>query len=1661
MTDETPDGKPVRIASVNVRSADQPISAHAARIVGGLRDGAYDIVDVTVEGGDRFEVTGFRREEGECLHAVIGRQAGAYPDAVAVLAGERRVTYRELDERAEALAGRLRELGVGRESRVAVCLPRSPELVIAALAVLKAGGVYVPLDPALPAKRREFILADTQASVIITEVGATSGVRGQQAVSSAEDLAYIMYTSGSTGTPKGVMVSHRAALNYLQNMGTRWGLGPGDVALQLAHPSFSASIRDLFGPLLHGATVELLTDEQLRSPDHLVERLTGGVTCVLSCFPSLLRTVLEVWPDARTATLRFVMIISEPAPPGLLAQAKRVWGPDVRLIHQYGLTECAMTSLWWTPDTTDLPDGRLPIGHPIPNTTAHILTDDLQPVPPGTVGTLYIGGTGLSRGYLNRPGLTAEMFVPDPFSGPGGRLFRTGDLARQRPDGAIELIGRQDHQVKVRGFRVELGEIELALGTHEGVSEAAVALASQNSGPQLVAYVVPREDHVAGQTRGSRPGDRARENPGAEEGNARLTAAALRGFLGERLPEHMVPSRYVLLDALPRTTRGKIDRSALPELDRQRPELDEAYTAPRDATERALADIWCEVLGIDRIGVHDNVFDLGCDSLILIRALARMKARLNADIPVRQGFDIPTIAALATTLPTARRTPPPDDAPPHRISPAQRRLWYVDRLAGGTPLYTVATSWHLSGPIDVPALQRAIDYLVARHDSLRTVFTDEQGTPTAVVRDDVRVTIQTDDPTRHPFDLRTGPLFRVALLETHVLVLTAHHIIIDAHALELLLGELTLTYSRTLAGEEPALPSLPTWRPPPPGESGLDFWRETLAGAPALAGLPTIGPRPVVPGVEGAVLRWRIPAEVAEGLERIARQEGATFFMAALAAWAALLSRWSGQDDLVITVPVAGRDRVEDETYVGCLMNLLPIRVDLTGEPSYRTLLGRVRAAVVAALAHREVPFDVLVGEAASRHGGTRPLAQVLFDVEPEPTPLALAGLRTTRQDVDTGTAKADLSLTLRRGGQGLDGFLEYDTALFDEATMRLMAGQVTAMLAAADRPDARFGVIPLVGEDVAGEWDGPATPYPDECLHEMVARQARLTPDATAVAGAGGRLSYRELEDRAGELAGRLRRAGVDRGVLVGVCVPRSVELVVAVLAVLKAGGAYVPLDPAHPADRLALLIARTGTRVCVAAKGLELPVPIVAPTEIGASKRGLPDGAVDVGLDDLAAVYFTSGSSGEPKCVQITHRNWVSRVTCMRRDHRLDPGEHVLHKTALSFDDAVVEIFWPLSSGGCVAVVGAGDERSPAAIAEAVREHQARYLFLVPSMLTLIIAYARRHPDALTPLRAIFTSGETLTPDLTRQYFEAIRGPRLYNHWGVTEAGIDSTVYACSPGDGARRMVPIGRPIGNVRVYVLDAAQRPVPTGVIGELCVGGVGVGRGYLGKPGLTAERFPADPYAATPGARMYRTGDLVRRLPTGDLEFLGRRDHQVKVRGNRVELGEVESALESHAGVSRAVAAVRGDELVAYLQPADGGLRLAGLRAHLRARVPGYMVPDAYVVLDALPTLPSGKVDRGALPDRDGSRPDLDAAFVPPRTPAEQALADLWRDTLGIERVGVHDDFFDLGGHSLRAASLAARIEADFGVTLPLRDFLAAPTIDALSRLLGSAAPPRR
>ncbi|TMR21980.1 amino acid adenylation domain-containing protein [Nonomuraea turkmeniaca] len=1675
------------IARVNVRSADQPIAEQAARIVGGLRRGAYDVVDVALLDDHRFETVGFRHGLGgqapaECLHDVVAWRARACPDALAVVAGTRRLTYSQVDAWARALAGRLRELGVGPEARVVVCLPRSPELVVAALAVLKAGGVYVPVHPGEPEQRLRFVIEDTQAAAVVTMRGATvpapipvvgvdeSGPLDEAAVGVAPDnLAYIMYTSGSTGMPKGVMVPHRAALNYLWEMGVGWRLGPGDVTLQLAHPSFSASIRDLLGPLLHGAAVEVPTDEQVKSPGYLVERLTGGVTCVLSCLPSLLRAVLGAWPDRATTTLRLALVISEPFAPDLLALTRRRWGPDVRLVHQYGLTECAMTSLWW--ECGGEPMGaKVPIGLPIPNVTAHILDDRLHPVRPGEVGELYIGGAGLARGYLNSPARTAEKFLAAPPGVPGERLFRTGDLARHGPGGVIEFVGRKDHQVKVRGFRVELGEIELALGAYEQVLESAVTLAEVNGTSQLVAYVVPAE-------------------------GAALTPALLRGLLRGTLPGHLVPARYVILDALPRTTSGKIDRGALAPLDRHRPDLGVTYTAPRDGVERVLADIWCDVLHVDLVGIHDDLFDLGCDSLLLIAALARIRARLGADVPVDVAFHQPTVAAMAERIrerPPAgppQEEPPVPDGPGSPLTHAQRRLWFVEQLSPGRPLYTVAAAWRLRGALDVAVLQQAVDWLVARHDSLRTVFTEDGAA--AVVKDDLRVAVQphpaeaaedvaalVDGAAQRPFDLATGPLLRVAMFrlrpETHVLLLTAHHIIIDGRGMDVLLDEFAHAYTRMLEGEEPALPPPPARQADlPVREAAMEYWRGRLAGAPPLTGMPFERPRRAVPGVEGALLRTRMPYRLADDLEKLARQAGATFFMAGLAGWAALLSRWSGQDDLVIAVPVAGRDRLEDERLVGCLMNMLPIRVDLTGAPSYLALLERVRAAVLSALSHRETPFDRLVGEVA-RGGRGRPLAEVLFDVEREPPPLRLPGLQASRLDVHTGTAKSDVSLTLRRGAASLECRLEYDTALFDEAMMGPLAEQVESVLAAvvADphRPVAELPLLtPGERERLAAEWTGTAMPYPEQCLHELVATQVRARPGAVAVEGPDHRLTYRELDEWARALAARLRELGVGPETRVGVCVPRSAEMVVSVLAVLMAGGAYVPLDPAHPADRLTRLIARTGAAVCLAKPGLaELSVPMVDPAAYrAAAESPLPE----VGVDGLAAVYFTSGSSGEPKCVQITHRNWVNRIVCMGRDHRLDPGERVLHKTTLSFDDAAVEIFWPLTSGGCVAVLGAGDERSPASILEAARAHRARHLFLVPSMLSPIVTQAERGPEILSGLRTVFTSGEPLTPALARRFYEVAgsRGPRLVNHWGVTEAGIDSTAYACTPDDGHRRQVPIGQAIGNVRVHVLDAAMRPVPLGVVGELYVGGAGVGRGYLGEARLTAERFLPDPYAAVPGARLYRTGDLVRRLPSGDLEFIGRQDHQVKVRGNRVELGEVEAALESFTGVRRAVAVVkpeagrpldgegagdRGNELVAYVVPTAGGdVRIADLRAHLRARVPSYMVPNAFVVLDSLPTLPSGKVDRAALPDRDGSRPELESAFVAPRTYQEEVLAGLWREILGIERIGVHDDFFDLGGHSLRAAVLAARIEAAFDAPVPLRAFLEHPTIEALARLV--------
>jgi amino acid adenylation domain-containing protein len=1315
-------------------------------------------------------------------------------------------------------------------------------------------------------------------------------------------------------------------------------------------------------------------------------------------------------------------------------------------------------------------------------------------VPVGVPGELYIGGDCLAQGYLNRPDLTAERFIQIPdentaaqsASEPSSRrLYRTGDRARWLPDGSIEYLGRLDQQVKIRGFRVEPGEIEVVLNQHPAVRETAVAVRDQ----RLAAYVVARAAVL--------PGDE------------------LRQFLKERLPDYMIPSAFVSLEALPLTPSGKLDRNALPTPSRARSTRAD-YVPPRTPVEEALAHVWAEVLEVEPLGVHDDFFELGGHSLLATQIASRIRDLFQIDLPLRTLFDAPTIAGIGAkieqTLHRDQRLIPPPIRPADRRRPpplsfSQERMWFVQQLDPASAAYNVPNVVRLHGPLNVEALRHSLDELARRHESLRTTFAVVDGQVAQMIHAPASVPITLvdlrDTPEREhravemasdeagrPFDLERGPLFRAQLLRldetAHILGLYLHHTVTDAWSLRVLLHELTTVYNAAVAGQPTRLPDLPVqyadyaawqreWLQGEVLEAHMTYWRGKLSGLAALQ-LPTDRHRPPKQSYHGAYQSLDLPEPLLAAIRRLSSAEGATPFMALLAAFMTLLYRYSGQEDIAVGVPIANRNWLASEDLIGCLVNTLVMRADLTAGPTFRVLLRRVRDVALEAYAHQDMPFAQLVAELQPERDLSRsPLVQVMFNLlnVPRLTP-ELTHLHLEPVELDRGAAQFDLTMTILDLPLIRRVAIEYNTDLFEPATIRRMLGHFITLLEGllAD-PERCLGDLPLLTHaerrQIFSDWNHTRTDHPwVGGLHHGFEAQARRTPETVIVIDALTQLNYSDLNRRANQLAHYLRRLGVGRGTLVGICIERSAAMVVGLLGILKAGAVYVPLDPSYPKERLLLMLRDSGAPIVVTQTAVWREVHIadeglqVVDLEsdwpaVSRSPSDNPDSPTDP--DDLAYVIYTSGSTGTPKGVQAPHRGALNRLQWMWTAYPFEAGEVCCQKTAVSFVDSVWEIFGPLLKGVPLVIIPDEVVRDPARLVSQLAERCVTRLVLVPSLLKAILDVHDDLGARLPRLKWWISSGEALSHDLCRRFHSQMPHARLLNLYGSSEAAGDSLYYEPQP-DDTRSLAPIGRPIANTQVYLLDAHLQPVPVGVPGEICIGGDGLARGYLHQPGLTAERFVeiADEGSETMRSlRVYRTGDLGAYRPDGVIEYQGRRDDQVKLRGFRVEPGEIEATLRQHPGVREAVIVARHEpngekQLAAYCVPHPGRpLDAHGLRDFLKDKLPAFMLPSAFVVLEALPLTPNGKVDRRALPVPEARPPQT--GYVAPRDMLEAKLARVWGEVLQVNHVGVTDDFFALGGHSLLAVRLFVEIEAMLGRRLPVATLFESPTIESLASCL--------
>ncbi|GAB2639992.1 non-ribosomal peptide synthase/polyketide synthase [Prescottella soli] len=1611
------------------------------------------------------------------------------PDALALVSGTEEITYRDLDERSTRLARLLVSRGAGPEDVIALALTRSVESVTAAWAVAKSGAAFVPVDPNYPGDRVAHMVSDSGAVLGVTTSEHAAGlpdgipwlVLDDAAVSAALDEqsvarlshadrvrvlapshpAYVIYTSGSTGVPKGVVVTHAGLAAFAAEQVERYGIESGSRTLHFASPSFDASILELLMAFGAGATM-VVAPTSIYGGVELAELLATQRVTHAFVTPAALASVDPSGLDA----LGVVVVGGEACSSDLVAR----WATGGRkMFNAYGPTEATVAS-----NISDalVPGEAVTIGRAIRGANTYVLDARLRPVPAGVVGELYLEGPGLARGYHARAGLTAERFVANPYGEPGSRLYRTGDVVRTGANRVIEYVGRADDQVKLRGFRIELGEIEAVLHRLDAVAQAVVVVKHD----QLVAYLVA----VVG---------------------ASIDPAAVKDAVGWALPSYMVPAAVVVLDELPISGSGKLNRQALPE-----PEFEvREFRAPETPVEEIVADVFADLLGVDRVGRDDDFFELGGNSLIATRAVARLGEALETSVPVRTLFEASSVHALAARIEqvagSGGRTrlvarTRPDVVP---LSYAQQRMWFLGRFDPTSAGNNIPVAVRLSGLLDRTAMRAAVADVIARHESLRTVYPEVDGVgsqvvlppsqatialePTPVVADELASAL--DDLARSVFDVTCDVPLRAALFELspteHVLALVVHHIAADGFSMGPLTRDIMAAYTARCAGSVPAWEPLAVqyadftlWQRDVLGSEGdpdslisqqISYWTERLAGLPEQLDIPADRPRPVVASGRGATHRFTVDGATHQAIVALAQRTNTTPFMVVHAALSVLLARLSGTSDIAVGTPIAGRGEQALDDVIGMFVGTLVLRTDVDGGSSFEDLLARTRETDLAAFAHADVPFERLVEVLdPERSQGRHPLFQVMLTFQNlGPLALELQGLSVSAIDVDAAAAKFDLQVTVAESieesgsAAGLSVELSYATDLFDASTMRVFGERfVRVVQAATADPSIAVGNVDLVDASerslVLERWNDTDHAVEGATLVELFEAQVARTPDATALVFEGESLTYREFAARVHRTARYLIAEGVGPDSLVGLGMRRSLDLLVGMYAVLAAGGGYVPVDPDQPAERNGYILETAApTLVLSTSRDAfevvgERSVSVVNLDEVdvtGYSDTPVSDadrGAVLCG-SNIAYVIFTSGSTGRPKGVAVEHAAIVNRLVWMQAEYGLGSADTVLQKTPFTFDVSVWEFFWPLQVGARLVVAAPDGHRDPGYLARVMVEQSVTTAHFVPSMLSVFVAEpAVRQVDSL---RLVFASGEAL-PAQTAERFRAISTAALHNLYGPTEAAVDVTFHEVTEADAVS--VPIGAPVWNTQVLVLDSRLGPVPVGVPGELYLAGAQLARGYVSRADLTADRFVASPFGAA-GERMYRTGDLVRWNASGELEYIGRTDFQVKLRGLRIELGEIETALLAQESIAQSVVLVKSEQLVAYVVPSAGlAVDEGSVKASLVASLASYMVPAVFVVLDAFPLNASGKLDRKALPE-----PVFEAkAFRAPTTPVEEIVAGVFAEVLGVERVGLDDDFFALGGNSLVATQVVSRLGAAFDTQVPVRALFEASTVEALA-----------
>jgi len=1648
----------------------------------------------------------------KCVQELFEEQAAKTPHAVAVVCEQQRVTYEELNSQANQLADYLRERGVGPETLVGLCLERSLDMIVGLLGVLKAGGAYVPLDPAFPAERLQYILEDAQIKLVLSQAQWRNRIPGHReilAVDQDQELwqdrasgnptsgadgsncVYVIYTSGSTGKPKGVVIEHRQLANYVQAISKFIQLGPGCRMAMISTFASDLGNTVLFPSLCGGGELHMISDEVARNPrawEHYCK--SRAIEC-MKVTPSHLESLLNINTEDRAhqnqrdrsgVPSRLVILGGEASGRKWIEKVRARGGSLCKVVNHYGPTECTVGALAdWVRGKSASNANNVPIGRPLANMRVFVVDENGQLAMPGQRGELWIGGAGVARGYFGKAELTAERFVPDAYGGAGERLYRTGDLVRVLPEGKIEFLGRRDYQLKIRGFRVELQEIEAALREHTAVKASVVVAWGPSDHKQLVAYAV------------------------ASNSNGR----ELRDFLKTKLPDYMVPASVVMLERLPLTHNGKIDRDALPPPKEQRTQS--SYAAPRTPIEEVFAGIWSEALKLSRVGTDDNFFELGGNSLLAMRTLWRMQEALQLEISLYQFVKNPTIAALVRSIESTltRSQGKAQLAPGSRpgsnrvpLSFGQERLWFLQQFDLASSVYNISYLLWLRGRLDVSALEKAVSEIVRRHQVLRTTFATADNEPVQIVNPESRLRfpqvnladvleLERDREARmlakrqarQPFDLIHGPLLRFLLMrmetERHVLVLSAHHIVSDGWSMDVFVQELAALYDAFSKGQPSPLPELPIqyadfadWQRRCAQDNAFDeqlaYWKQQLEGMPESLELSVARPRSPVQNNAGARHQFQVSSQVSEFIYAVSKKEGVTLFMMLLAAFQVLLSRYTGLRDVIVGTPSAGRSHAQTEGLIGFFVNMLVLRTDLSENPRLRDLLHQVQAMALQAYVNQDLPFEKLVRELRPERDSVRvPLVQVVFTLETNQRDCTMGGVALQIEEVANSTAKFDLVLSVTETGEGFRGSFEYSLDLFDAPTIERMAGHFLVLLEGATaRPEQAVSDLPWLtsGElqQLVLDWNRTeVTCAQDRCVHELFEDQVEKKPEAVALMNGDQRLTYKELNQKANQLAWQLIELGVGPEIPVGICVERSPEMVVAMLGVLKAGGAYLPLDPVYPSEHLSFTLQDAGvgallTHTKWSANLLRAGLRVVLLDQLrhtAGTKTALEKPHTAVSPDNVAYVIYTSGSTGKPKGISVTHGNLLNLVFWHQSKFGITANDRATQLASPAFDASTWEL-WPyLTSGASVTIVSQSTRMDPEELQKFIISNGITVTFAPTPVAEELLRLS--WPTTLA-LRLLLTGGDRLrTPPARVLQFT------LSNNYGPTENTVVATSGPIDPLEKNHCDPAIGRPISNVQAYVLDPQYRPVPIGIPGELYLGGANLTRGYQ-RPHLTAERFVPNPFRTENGARMYATGDLVRYRADGNLEFLGRIDQQVKIRGFRIELGEIEKVLAGHAMLRDAVVIAAEDapgdqRLVAYIVPRTSQEPSSEeLRRFIRTKLPDYMVPSYFVKLKSLPLTSNQKLDRSALPPPERMAAGANRSYVPPKTAIEEFLVDVWAKVLKVDQVSVQDDFFELGGHSLLATQVLSRIRSILKVDVPLQKLFEAPNVEELSRAVISS-----